>query len=376
MSQALAAPALRGAWLGWRDRLLASPRFQRWASAFFLTRPLARRRASELFDLCAGFVYSQVLLACVRLDLLQALASGPRSVIDLAAATDLPEASMDRLLRAATALGLASRRGPDYALGERGAALLGNPGVLAMVRHHALFYADLADPVALLRGEMGETALNRFWGYAGHERPAALADARVAEYSGLMAASQDFIADDVLDAYPFHRHRRLLDVGGGEGAFLEKAGQRCPQLELRLFDLPAVAERARARLARAGLSRRAEVAGGDFFRDTLPQGADLVSLVRIIHDHGDDQALAILTAARRALEPDGTLVLAEPVADERGNGPMADAYFGFYLMAMGSGRPRSRAALAELITRAGFSGIRRHTTHRPLLVSVLSASAI
>ena len=59
---------------GLYERLLGNPRFQRWAASFPLTRPLARARARGLFDLCAGFVYSQVLLACVRLDLFDVLA--------------------------------------------------------------------------------------------------------------------------------------------------------------------------------------------------------------------------------------------------------------------------------------------------------------
>jgi len=57
----------------WRESLTARPRFRAWAARFPLTRPLARRRARELFDLCAGFVYSQVLAACVRLKLFEAL---------------------------------------------------------------------------------------------------------------------------------------------------------------------------------------------------------------------------------------------------------------------------------------------------------------
>jgi hypothetical protein len=61
-----------------RDGLLASPRFRRWAAAFPLTRPIARRRTRDLFDLCAGFVYSQVLYACVRLRLFEILAEGPQ----------------------------------------------------------------------------------------------------------------------------------------------------------------------------------------------------------------------------------------------------------------------------------------------------------
>ncbi|MEN0075545.1 MAG: methyltransferase, partial [Paracraurococcus sp.] len=61
-----------------REGLVADPRFRRWAARFPLTRPVARRRTRALFDLCAGFVYSQVLLACVRLRLCELLrAEGP-----------------------------------------------------------------------------------------------------------------------------------------------------------------------------------------------------------------------------------------------------------------------------------------------------------
>ena len=66
--------------LGWRDRLLANPAFHRAASGFVLTRPIAHKRARELFDLVAGFVYSQVLAACVKLDLFSKLAQGPHKI--------------------------------------------------------------------------------------------------------------------------------------------------------------------------------------------------------------------------------------------------------------------------------------------------------
>ncbi|MFU8765893.1 MAG: hypothetical protein ACNA7T_15290, partial [Haliea sp.] len=56
----------RERWLRCRDRLLTNPRFHHWAVRLPLTRPIARRRSRELFDLTAGFVYSQVLFACVQ----------------------------------------------------------------------------------------------------------------------------------------------------------------------------------------------------------------------------------------------------------------------------------------------------------------------
>ena len=92
--------------LALRDRLLASPAFHRAASGFVLTRPIAQRRAREVFDLVAGFVYSQVLTACVRLDLFGKLAKGPQSLSTLAQQMALTPDAAERLLAAAQSLKL------------------------------------------------------------------------------------------------------------------------------------------------------------------------------------------------------------------------------------------------------------------------------
>lgn len=355
-----------------RDRLLASPRFQRWAAAFPITRPLAQRRARALFDLCAGFVYSQVLLACVQLHLFELLAEGPRSCATLAHLLALPDEAAARLLLAAVSLGLVERRrGDRFGLGALGSALFGNPGIAAMVEHHRLLYADLADPVALLRGER-ETALSGFWPHAGHD-PAGVNAQQAAPYTALMAASQALITADVLDAYPVRRHRCLLDVGGGDGGFVTAAASRATALRLMLFDLPAVAERAARRFVDAGLADRATAIGGNFLSDPLPRGADLISLVRVVHDHDDADALAVLRAVRVALPRNGVLLIAEPMASTPGVEPVGDAYFGFYLLAMGRGRPRTARELQVLLTTAGFDRCRLVATRMPLLVRVIVA---
>lgn len=367
--------AWRERWLAQRDALLASPRFRRWAAAFPFTRRTAQRRARALFDLVAGFVYSQVLLACVRLRAFDVLAEGPQDLRALALRFDLTEDAAERLLDAAVSLGLAERRrGGRYGLGPLGAPMVGNHALAAMVEHHAALYADLSDPVALLRGDDNRPArLSRYWAYASAPTPDAARAADVADYSTLMAASQPLVAEQILDAYPLARHQCLLDVGGGEGAFLAQAAQRTPRLRLMLFDLPAVAARARARLAAQGLGDRAVVAGGDFLADPLPTGADIVTLIRVVHDHDDAPALALLKAVRAALPAHGCLLLAEPMAGTRGQEPMGDAYFGFYLLAMGQGRPRTAARLTQMLQAAGFARIRILPTRMPLQTSLILA---
>ncbi len=375
----------REAWSDWRNRTVARPGFQRWAAAFPLTRPLARREAREVFDLVAGFVYSQVLLACVRLQVFDLLADGPLPVGQLADRLGLGAEGAERLVAAAVALELLERRsGERVAVGRLGAPLVRNRAITAMVEHHTTLYADLSDPVALLRRE-GRPAMAGYWPYAAvpgadvasagafDSAPASLSAERVAEYSALMSASQPLVTREIVDAYRFDRHRVLLDVGGGEGSFITAVAAQAPNLQLMLFDLPAVAELARVRLAAAGLAQRASTHGGDFFNDELPRGADIVSLVRVAFDHPDARVLRLLQAVRRALPDDGVVLIAEPLSQVAGVEAMGDAYFGFYLLAMGRGRPRSAAQLSGLLQQAGFEPARSVPTHMPLQTGLLLA---
>lgn len=361
-------------WFRLRNRILASPRFQRWAARFPLTQFIARQRARALFDLCAGFVYSQVLHAAVRVGLFEALAVGPKTAAELAPLLELPQDATLRLLDAATSLKLVERRDGDrFGLGIHGASLVGNPAASEMVKHHALLYRDLADPVALLRGEHSITELGQFWSYSRSCASPIAADQRGADYSRLMASSLQLFVEDILDAYPLDRHHRLLDIGGGNGTFVEAVAARVAKLSLVLFDLPEVAARARARLAQTEHADRIAISGGDLFCDALPEGADLVSLVRVLHDHDDPQALEILRKARRALRSGGVILVAEPLSNTAGAEPIGDAYFGFYLLAMGQGRPRTFFALRTLLREAGFVRVRELKTRRPMLIRLTVA---
>ena len=359
-------------WRAWRDDRLATPAFQAFSLSLPLIGRIARRRSHELWDLTAGFVHTQVLLACVELDLFERLAAGPRDPADLAAELDLPVERAGRLFDAAVSLGLMERHGGLYRLGQLGAAYRGVPGLGEMIRHHAMFYRDLADPIALLRGET-ETELARFWGYVGGRRTHALKPEETEPYTRLMAATQAMISAEVLASYRFSRHRHLMDVGGGDGSFLRAVAGRAPDLRLTLFDLPSVAAEGARRFAEDGLEGRAEALGGDFFADPLPDGADAISLVRVIYDHDDSAVLRLLARVRAALPPGGTLILAEPMAETPGLPRVGDAYFNFYIMAMTHGRPRSARRLAELLRESGFTRIRTHRTRRPFLTGLMTA---
>ncbi|MCE2879945.1 MAG: hypothetical protein LW719_11255 [Comamonadaceae bacterium] len=140
-----------------------------------------------------------------------------------------------------------------------------------------------------------------------------------------------------------------------------------------LFDLPGVAELARERVAQAGLAQRIACHGGSFRDDALPQGADLITLLRVAHDHADEAVVGLLRSIWSALPQGGHLLLAEPMAEPGGQPSRSDAYFHFYLLAMGRGRLRTAAELSALIRQAGFGEVRTIANPVPLHGTLLLA---
>jgi demethylspheroidene O-methyltransferase len=137
----------------------------------------------------------------VRLRLFDILFKEPLTTAALAERLSLSPEATCRLLDAAVSLGLAERRGRSvYGLGQLGAALAGNRSALSLIEHQPLLYADLQDPVALLRGSPRGTGIARYWSYSAAAHPTELAEEEVASYSALMTASQPLIAQEVLDS--------------------------------------------------------------------------------------------------------------------------------------------------------------------------------
>lgn len=357
---------------GWLNRLIARPGFQSWASRFPLTRGQARRDGAVLFDVVQGFVQSQVLMAVVELDLLRRLRGGPQSAETLGRATGIAPDRMTVLLQGAAALNLLKRkRSGDYMLARKGAALMGVPGLEAMIRHHRAFYADMQDPVALLRGP-SQTELSEFWPYVFGARGAI--DPAVADtYSDLMAQSQLLVAEDTLRAVSFKGVTHLLDIGGGTGAFLKAVGQSYPALKMTLFDLPQVTPGAQARFDAAGMTDRVTLAAGSFRDDSLPRGADAISLIRVLYDHADETVAALLSAVHDTLPEGGRLIVSEPMGGGQHPDRAGDVYFAFYTMAMQTGRTRSADEIAALCKAAGFTNIRCPRPARNYVTRVVTA---
>jgi demethylspheroidene O-methyltransferase len=245
-----------------------------------------------------------------------------------------------------------------------------------MAKHNMLLYQDLMRPVELLSRPPGvQTAVGSFFPYAETAQPDKIDAERSGTYSALMSDTIAPIADDIIASGALDGCRVLLDVGGGNGQFLEEAGTRLPSLEqLRLFDLPSVVERASARFRESPLASRFNPTPGDFHDGELPSGNDAVTLIRILLDHEEQKGRALLRKVRASLKPGGRLIVAEPMKGIPGSADRtADVYFSFYLYAMGRGRSRHVDQLRAMLHDAGFSRVRRVRETYPVFASILVA---
>ena len=357
---------------GWINRLVARPGFQKWAAHNPFTRGRARADGQALFNIVQGFVQSQALMALVELQIFERLRGGAKSADVLGRATGVPQDRMQILLQAGAAMKLLKRkRGGAFGLARQGAALLGVPGLQAMIRHHSAFYRDLEDPVALLKGPE-QTELSHFWPYVFGA--AQVEDPVVAHtYSDLMTQSQQLVAQDTLRQVDFRGVNRLLDVGGGTGAFLRAVAAAQPNIALSLFDLEHVVAGAPQAFAEAGLEGHASVHAGSFRDDPLPAGADAISLIRVLYDHADETVEALLAKVFEALPPGGRLIVSEPMGGGARPDISGDVYFAFYTMAMQTGRARSVEEIEAKCRAVGFERFEAPKPLRPFVTRVLTA---
>jgi hypothetical protein len=296
---------------------------------------------------------SQALYVAAKLKLADRLKDSPRTADELASATGTHAASLYRLLRALASVGVFVEDDRHrFTLTPLAECLRsdvpGSQWAMAVMNgeEHYLSWGELLYSV-----QTGKPAFEKLFGAGVFDflsrdpEKARIFDEAMVGVHGRETAA-------MLDAYDFSSTRVLADVGGGNGSLLTAVLKRYPGLRGILFDLPGVAERARANLASAGLSGRCEVVGGDFFASVIG-GADAYLLRHIIHDWDDERAVRILKNVHRAMGDGGKLLLVESVIPP-GNAPSFGKLLDLTMLVIPGGKERTEEEYRELFAAAGF----------------------
>jgi hypothetical protein len=271
-----------------------------------------------------------------------------------AAATGTHAPSLHRLMRTLAGLGILTEKDAQrFALTPLGEALkTGAPGsarstVIAFCGQ-AFWHAWEEMVYSLQTGKTGfEKAVGvpLFEYLASHPEEASHFSQAMVGYHGAEPPA-------VANAYDFSGVKTLVDVGGATGNMLAAILSRHAGLRGVLFDRPHVVSDAPALLAARGVSERVTIEAGDFF-ERVPAGGDAYLLSHIIHDWNEDQCLTILGHCRRAIKPDGRLLIVEtvlPTGDTPHQGKVQD----MVMLVVPGGQERTEAEYVVLLGKAGF----------------------
>lgn len=315
-----------------------------------MCEPSAQQHIGQLLS---GYWISQALYVVAKLRVPDLLKDGPKGADDLALVTKSHSKSLYRLLRALTSVGVfvqddAGRFASTPLADCLRSDLPGSQRSLAIMLGEEQYQAYGQLLYCVQTGKMG---FDKVFGMPvfdylqQHPEQAKDFDLAMVGIHGRETAA-------MLDAYDLTGIGCLADIGGGNGSVLSAVLQKYSNMRGILFDLPGVAERARANIEASGLAGRCQVVGGSFFEAVAP-GADAYLLRHIIHDWDDAKALTILRHIHQAMKADGKLLLVESVIPP-GNEPSFGKLLDLTMMVVPGGAERTEVEYRKLYEAAGF----------------------
>lgn len=309
----------------------------------------------QLLHVRDGLIIHQALYAAAKLGVADILHEGPRTTAELAKQLEINESALHRILRALASRGIFEESSPRTFANTTQSGYL-RTGVPGSVRSLVIFWGSEyyygSFGQILHSVHTGQSGRSKLFGMDGweylrqHPEVARMFDDAMTDISSLLGPS-------VASAYDFGQWRSVMDVGGGNGILLAAILRAHQGLRGVLADLPHVLERAKQRGFLGGeLERRSTMQPCDFFRE-VPSGSRAYVLKHVIHDWDDEHALSILGNCRRAVPPDGALLLVEWTLPE-GNDPSEGKLTDVVMLIMTGGKERTVAEFRQLVASAGF----------------------
>jgi hypothetical protein len=322
-----------------------------------------------MFRLIIGRWVSHLIYVAAKLELADRLKDGPRTVEELAQASEVQAPALYRVLRALASVGVfAETKGKRFKLTPLAALL--QKAVPGSMHAAALMWGEKFQEDAwaqLLHGiKTSEIPFLKAHGVPPFEylekHPEALKI-----FGEAMTSVSSTENPAIAAGYKFSGIQTLVDVGGGHGSLLSTILKVNPKLKGVLFDQPSVITRAKqdGHVTAKGIPERCTLESGDFF-EAAPKGGDAYIMKRVLHDWDDERCAKILANCCAAMSKKGRVLVVESVIPP-GNGPDRGKLADMQMLIMG-GRERTKQEFAAVFRAAGLKLTRVVPTKCPLSI--------
>ena len=314
----------------------------------------AREKAGILPDrldqMIRGYMPSRCILTALELDIFTAVGDGANAE-QIGARIHANARAVAMLLNALVALGLLSKSGDDYKNTAESARFL----VQGSKDNH--------------RNGLLHTA--NIWHRWSTLTDAVRTGTRIpVDYDDTPEWTRNFIAGMqrnakaraplVVKALGTAGVRRILDLGGGSGAYSIAFAKACPYVQCEILDIPEVVPLTSEYVSQAGVSAQVSLRAGDMLQDDFSSGYDLIMLNAICHMFSEEQNQDIFRRAHQALARNGRLVVQDFILNPDKTGPQHAALFSLnMLVATEAGASYSELEYTNWMNAAGFTDVRR-----------------
>lgn len=306
----------------------------------------------ELLERLRAFRGSRILLTAIELDVYTAVGSGATAP-EVARRLGADPRATEMLLNALVALGLLAKQAGVFSnspLAER-FLVAGSPeDARAALMHIVHLWERWSTLTECVRTGASVT----------YREPAEREEKWTVAFIAAMHVNAVRLAPQVVRAVGVEGVNRMLDIGGGSGAYAIAFAQARAGLQAEVLDLERVVRIAEGHIARAGLAERVKTRSGDLRTDRLGAGYDLILLSAICHMLGPEENLDLFERCRQALAPGGRLVIRDFIMEAGKTAPSEGALFALnMLVGTPHGSTYSEQEYAAWLRQAGFAEVRR-----------------
>jgi predicted O-methyltransferase YrrM len=299
-----------------------------------------------------GFRPSRIILSAVELDIFTAIGDGATAA-DVAEKLKLNPRATETLLNALTALELLDKKGGIFSNTPVTARFLTASGK-DYSRDSLMHTVHLWDRWSTLTAAVREGTSVVFKEQA--ERPAQATEAFIAA----MHKNAGLRAPMVVRMLNLDNVRRVLDVGGGSGAYSIALARAKADIQAEVLDLPTVTPLTNEYVRAAGLSDRISTRDGDMRTDDLGMGYDMVLLSAICHMNSPEENRKLFTKCLAALNSGGQIVMQDFVLSSDKTSPQSGALFAInMLVGTRSGSSYSEDEYRQWLEVTGFTEIKK-----------------